>query len=58
MIQRVKSFIPSAGSNANISTNFGMSLLQKTMKFNENQINTIQTVSVKILMEIIGTIVI
>ena len=42
-----KSFIPSAGSNANISTNFGMSLLQKTMKFNENQINTIQTVSVK-----------
>ncbi|MDU0404125.1 hypothetical protein KF7HA_02507 [Lactococcus lactis] len=27
--------MPSAGSNANISTNFGMSLLQKTMKFNE-----------------------
>lgn len=39
--------MPSTGSNANISTNFGMSLLQKAMKFNEKHINTIQTVSVK-----------
>ena len=42
-----KSFMPSSESNGRISTNFVMSRLQKSMKFNEKQINTIQTVSVK-----------
>ena len=40
-----KSFMPSSESNGRISTNFVMSRLQKAMKFNEKQINTIQTVS-------------